>query len=245
MKQPSKSFSEIIAAGEEEKFATYTNKLKAIQKAKSKKYGKGRLLHRKGLLALKAEFQVDANLPAHAAQGLGIGGRHLHVAQPDRAGDARIGRQQAGQRERRDALARAGFADDAEHLVRAHVEVELRSLDALVQRGALLVLIDLLLAGDNAVVIALAVKSLPKKERRWGIMAGVGLAVVLRILLTFFAAQLLLIQFVKLIGGLLILWIAVKLLMDDAVVLQAVNEVEDLTNGLSRKIWQKITLLDA
>jgi catalase len=70
MKQPSKSFSEIIAAGEEEKFATYTNKLKAIQKAKSKKYGKGRLLHRKGLLALKAEFQVDANLPAHAAQGI-------------------------------------------------------------------------------------------------------------------------------------------------------------------------------
>ena len=79
-----------------------------------------------------------------------------------------------------------------------------------------IVLIDLLLAGDNAVVIALAVKSLPPKEKKIGIMAGAGLAVALRIVLTFFAAQLLLLQFVKLVGGLLILWIAVKLLVDDA-----------------------------
>ena len=78
-----------------------------------------------------------------------------------------------------------------------------------------IVLIDLVLAGDNAVVIALAVKSLPKKERRAGIAIGAGLAVILRVLLTFFAAQLLLIQFVKLIGGLLILWIAVKLLIEN------------------------------
>jgi YjbE family integral membrane protein len=79
-----------------------------------------------------------------------------------------------------------------------------------------IVLIDLLLAGDNAVVIALAVKSLPPREKKIGIMAGAGLAVALRIVLTFFAAQLLLLQFVKLAGGLLILWIAVKLLVDDA-----------------------------
>lgn len=79
-----------------------------------------------------------------------------------------------------------------------------------------IVLIDLLLAGDNAVVIALAVKTLPAREKRIGIMAGAGVAVVLRIVLTFFAAQLLLLQFVKLVGGLLILWIAVKLLVDDS-----------------------------
>ena len=79
-----------------------------------------------------------------------------------------------------------------------------------------IVLIDLVLAGDNAVVIALAVKSLPPKDRRMGIAIGAGLAVVLRIGLTFFAAQLLLIQFVKLIGGVLILWIAVKLLIENA-----------------------------
>ncbi|MBL8176791.1 MAG: TerC family protein [Bryobacterales bacterium] len=79
-----------------------------------------------------------------------------------------------------------------------------------------IVLIDLLLAGDNAVVIALAVKSLPERERKIGITAGAAFAVVLRIGLTFFAAQLLQIQFVKLVGGLLILWIAVKLLVQDA-----------------------------
>ncbi len=78
-----------------------------------------------------------------------------------------------------------------------------------------IVLIDLLLAGDNAVIIALAVKSLPPREKKIGISVGAGLAVGLRIVLTFFAAQLLLVQFVKLIGGILILWIAVKLLGDD------------------------------
>jgi YjbE family integral membrane protein len=79
-----------------------------------------------------------------------------------------------------------------------------------------IVLIDLVLAGDNAVVIALAVKNLPPRERKIGITVGAGMAVFLRIILTFFAAKLLLIQFVKLVGGLLILWIAVKLLAQDS-----------------------------
>jgi YjbE family integral membrane protein len=79
-----------------------------------------------------------------------------------------------------------------------------------------IVLIDLLLAGDNAVVIALAVKTLPHPERRLGVSMGAGLAVALRILLTFFAAKMLQIQFVKMAGGALIVWIAVKLLADTA-----------------------------
>jgi len=79
-----------------------------------------------------------------------------------------------------------------------------------------IIFIDLVLAGDNAVVIALAVKSLPKKQRQTGIAVGAALAVALRIALTFFAAQLLQIQFVKLLGGLTILWIAVKLLAENA-----------------------------
>lgn len=70
MKQPSTSFQEVIPAGEAEKFENYAQKLKLIQRAKSQKYGKGRLLHRKGLLALKAEFHVNAGLPAYAAQGI-------------------------------------------------------------------------------------------------------------------------------------------------------------------------------
>lgn len=70
MKQPSKSFKEVIPPGEEEKFAAYAEKMRAMQKVRSKKYGNGRLLHRKGLMALKAEVHVNAGLPAHAAQGI-------------------------------------------------------------------------------------------------------------------------------------------------------------------------------
>jgi YjbE family integral membrane protein len=77
-----------------------------------------------------------------------------------------------------------------------------------------IILIDVLLAGDNAVLIAMAVKSLPPPQRRVGIAAGAGGAVVLRVILTFFAARLLQVAFLKLIGGLLVLWIAVKLLTD-------------------------------
>ncbi len=78
-----------------------------------------------------------------------------------------------------------------------------------------IMLIDLVLAGDNAVVIALAVKSLPKQKRILGIAFGSGFAVVLRIALTFFASRLLRISYIQLIGGVLIFWIAVKLLIQD------------------------------
>ncbi len=79
-----------------------------------------------------------------------------------------------------------------------------------------IVLIDLILAGDNAVVIAMAVRSLPKDQRKKGIMFGAGAAVVLRVILTFFVSQLLQVSFVKLVGGALILWIAVKLFVEGA-----------------------------
>jgi len=80
--------------------------------------------------------------------------------------------------------------------------------------GLSIVLIDLLLAGDNALVIAMAVRALPPRERRIGIMGGAAVAVVLRIGLTVVAARLLEIDYVKLAGGLLILWIAYKVLVD-------------------------------
>jgi YjbE family integral membrane protein len=79
-----------------------------------------------------------------------------------------------------------------------------------------IVLIDLILAGDNAVVIAMAVRSLPTKQRRRGIMIGAGGAVILRVGLTFVASQLLQISFIKFAGGALITWIAVKLFMEGA-----------------------------
>ena len=79
-----------------------------------------------------------------------------------------------------------------------------------------IVIIDLILAGDNAVVIAMAVRSLPPDQRRKGIIFGAGAAVLIRVVVTFFVAQLLQINYVKLVGGLLILWIAVKLFVEGA-----------------------------
>jgi YjbE family integral membrane protein len=77
-----------------------------------------------------------------------------------------------------------------------------------------IVFIDLLLAGDNALVIAMAVRSLAPRERRIGTICGAAVAVVLRVALTFVAAKLLDIQFVKMAGGAFVLWIAVKVMID-------------------------------
>lgn len=79
-----------------------------------------------------------------------------------------------------------------------------------------IVLIDLVLAGDNAVVIAMAVKNLPPRQRLLGIALGSGGAVVIRVACTFLVAQLLVMPYVKLLGGAVILWIAVKLLTQGA-----------------------------
>jgi YjbE family integral membrane protein len=70
------------------------------------------------------------------------------------------------------------------------------------------------LAGDNALVIAMAVRSLAPRERRIGTICGAAAAVVLRIGLTFVAAKLLNIEFLKLAGGVFVLWIALKVLID-------------------------------
>ena len=72
--------------------------------------------------------------------------------------------------------------------------------------------INILLSGDNAVVIALACRSLPPRQRRWGLILGAGVAVLLRIIFTILVAQIMAFPFLKLVGGLLLLWIAVKLL---------------------------------
>lgn len=77
-----------------------------------------------------------------------------------------------------------------------------------------IVLIDLVLAGDNAVVIAMAVKNLKGKERQMGIILGSAGAVLVRVLCSFLVAQLLNMSLVKLAGGMLIIWIAIKLLTE-------------------------------
>ncbi len=78
-----------------------------------------------------------------------------------------------------------------------------------------IIMIDILLGGDNAVVIALACRKLPAKQRTQGILWGTAGAIVLRIVLIFFALQLLAIPLLKLAGALLLLWIGVKLLMPE------------------------------
>jgi YjbE family integral membrane protein len=74
--------------------------------------------------------------------------------------------------------------------------------------------INLILSGDNAVLIAMAVRNLPKSQRMKGIAFGTGVAIVMRVILTYFVALLLEVNFIKLVGGALILWIAVKLFME-------------------------------
>lgn len=75
--------------------------------------------------------------------------------------------------------------------------------------------INIILSGDNAVVIALAARSLPPHQQKKAIVFGSGAAVVLRIVLTVVAAHLLQLSFLQVVGGLLLLWIGVQLLSEE------------------------------
>jgi YjbE family integral membrane protein len=78
-----------------------------------------------------------------------------------------------------------------------------------------IILINIVLSGDNAVVIALAARSLPARQQKQAVMWGAGAAVVMRIVLTIIAVEMLKWPWLKLIGAVLLLWIAVKLLMPE------------------------------
>ena len=78
-----------------------------------------------------------------------------------------------------------------------------------------IIMIDILLGGDNAVVIALACRKLPDAQRTKGILWGTAGAIILRVVLIFFALTLLAIPFLKLVGAALLVWIGVKLLMPE------------------------------
>lgn len=112
-----------------------------------------------------------------------------------------------------------------------HISFDLKFLTSLLS----IVVIDLILAGDNAVVIAMAVRGLPPKQRKKGILFGAGAAVGLRVLCTFFVAQLLTINYVKLVGGAVILWIAVKLFVEGA--------EEEAGDRTATTIWQAVKLI--
>ena len=72
--------------------------------------------------------------------------------------------------------------------------------------------VNIILSGDNAVVIALAARSLPAKQQKQAVFWGAGAAVILRIILTIFAVALLTLPWLKIVGSLLLFWIGTKLL---------------------------------
>lgn len=92
-----------------------------------------------------------------------------------------------------------------------------------------IILIDIVLSGDNAVVIALACRNLSPEQRKTGIFWGVAGAVSLRVVLTVFAALVMNLPWLKLAGGLLLLWIAVKLMLPED------NEGQDIE--ASAHLW--------
>lgn len=78
-----------------------------------------------------------------------------------------------------------------------------------------IIFINVLLSGDNAIVIAMACRGLPTQQRRWGLIIGAGMAALLRIVFTVLLASLFMLPYLKLIGGAGLLYIAAKLLVPD------------------------------
>ena len=96
-----------------------------------------------------------------------------------------------------------------------------------------IIMIDILLGGDNAVVIALACRKLPPKQRKLGIIYGTVGAIVLRVILIAFALTLLAVPYLKLVGAILLVWIGVKLLLPE-------DEGEHSNITASDKLWSAV-----
>lgn len=76
--------------------------------------------------------------------------------------------------------------------------------------------VNIILSGDNAVVIAMACMMLPPRQRLWGMILGAGVAVLLRVVFTLVVAEAMGYPYLKLVGGVLLLWVAIKLVVPDA-----------------------------
>jgi len=79
-----------------------------------------------------------------------------------------------------------------------------------------IIFVNIILSGDNAVVIAMACLTLPPKQRLWGMILGAGVAVLLRVIFTLIIAQAMAFPYLKLIGGALLFYVAIKLVTEDA-----------------------------
>jgi YjbE family integral membrane protein len=96
--------------------------------------------------------------------------------------------------------------------------------------------INILLSGDNAVVIALAVRALPPKERFWGMVLGAGAAAVLLILFTGIVATLMQLPYLKLAGGLALFWVAIKLVSPQP------HDAEDTPEAIE-DLWRAVRVV--
>ena len=94
-----------------------------------------------------------------------------------------------------------------------------------------IILIDILLGGDNAIVIAMACRGLPEHQRRRGILLGTAGAIIIRVALIGVALTLLGIPYLKLVGAVLLMWIGIKLLTDES---------EDHEVSASDKLWAAV-----
>jgi YjbE family integral membrane protein len=102
---------------------------------------------------------------------------------------------------------------------------------------AQIILIDIVLSGDNALVIAMAAHKLPPRQRTWAILGGGAIAILLRIVFTLVMAFLLILPGVRLMGGIVLIWIACKLLLGE----EEEAEINSVRGG--RSIWTAIRMI--
>ena len=108
---------------------------------------------------------------------------------------------------------------------------------------AKIILTDLVLAGDNALVIALATRSLPPRQRFWGQVFGAGGAVGLRVLFVFLITWLTSIPILQLVAGVVLLWVAWKLVRPQEEALEAAAHPEKAKRHATRSLWQAVQVI--
>src|SRR5436305_4990755 len=99
-----------------------------------------------------------------------------------------------------------------------------------------IIFVNIILSGDNPVVIAMACRTLPPKQRLWGMILGAGVAVLLRVIFTLVIAQAMTYPFLKLIGGALLFYVATKLVTEDA------NGDDDGVEG-AQTLWRAVRIV--
>jgi YjbE family integral membrane protein len=102
--------------------------------------------------------------------------------------------------------------------------------------------VNIILSGDNAVVIALACRSLPPRQQKWGIILGAGAAVLLRIIFVLIIAYLLELPYLKIIGGLLLFWIGYKLMMPEEGEGHGVEAGSNLMRAVTIVLWADLVM---